>query len=99
MPTTDLYDATDPRADPTGEEVEAWFERIRGALRYAEEACKLEEAWRDVEERRLNAYLRCEAAMKGQLTAQNRIGFWIIVAVAFVALCVANVVLFVHSLP
>jgi hypothetical protein len=40
MPTTDLYDATDPRANPTGKEVKAWFGRIRAALRYAEEAFK-----------------------------------------------------------
>jgi hypothetical protein len=88
----------DSRADPTGEEGKALFVRIRGALRHAEEACKLEEKWRDVEERRLNAYLRCEAAMKGQLTAQNRIGFWIILAGGFVALFIANVVLLVHNL-
>lgn len=98
MPTADLYDDVDPRADPTGDEVKALFVRIRGALRYAEEACKLEEEWRDVEERRLNAYLRCEAAMKGQLTAQNRIGFWITLADGFAALFIANVVLLVNNL-
>jgi ferric-dicitrate binding protein FerR (iron transport regulator) len=98
MPTAALYEVPDPRADPTGDEVKAWFVRIRGALRYAEEACKLEEEWRDVEERRLSAYRRCEAAMREQLSAQNRIGFWIILAAGFVAMLVANVVLLVHNL-
>ena len=55
MPTTDLYEAADPRADPTGDEVDAWFVRIRGALLYAEVACKLEEDLRVVEERRRSA--------------------------------------------
>jgi uncharacterized membrane protein len=92
MAVADLYEGMDPRADPVREEAKALLVRVRGCLAYAEEACRLEEEWRDVEERRLAAWRKCEAAMAAQVSTQNRIGLRIIGFVALASVVVANVV-------
>lgn len=82
-------DPLDPRADPVQAEAEALLVKVRSCLHYAEDVCKLEEDLRDVEERRVDAYLKREAALRTQRIIQNRIGLAIILATGLVSMLIA----------
>lgn len=92
------YDPLDPRNDAVRAEAETLLVKLRSCLQYAEEACKLEEDFRDVEKRRLDAFLEREAAVTIQAVIQRRIGLVIILVVCLVSIFIGSLVMLAHAL-